>query len=291
MRYLWLLFFILCIGVSHSLQTYVDEKRFARKQNTAWYYLPSPSVTSIISLGQSTFAADFLWLRTCLLYADFINNCTRDDSLWLYSMIDTISYLDPTWRTNYLMGGTMLSVCEQYDLSDKVFEKGHKHLPNEPYFPFAIASTASLEHQDYEKAVHWMKIASETPNAPAWYRANYAGLLEKSENRDISINYLRQQIATQNNQTIKDYLINKYQRLLHEVYQDNIRELRHQFQIHFQRDITEISELQISLEDPFGIGWTLSKDGEIRSLHLEEILIKKHRNKERHWIKEAKQIK
>ena len=100
------------------------------------------------------------------------------------------------------MGGTMLSVCEQYDLSDKVFEKGHKHLPNEPYF-LCNRITASLEHQNYEKAVHWMKIASETPNAPPWYRASYAGLLEKSENRDISINYLRHQIAIQNNQTIK----------------------------------------------------------------------------------------
>ena len=47
---------------------------------------------------------------------------------------ETISYLDPLGEP-YLMGGTMLSVCEQYDLSDKVFEKGHKHLPNEPYFP------------------------------------------------------------------------------------------------------------------------------------------------------------
>jgi len=181
-----------------------------------------------------------------------------------------------------------LSVCEQYDLSDKVFEKGHKHLPNEPYFPFAIASTASLEHQNYEKAVYWMKIASETPNAPAWYRASYAGLLEKSENRDISINYLRHQIAIQNNQTIKDYLTNKYQRLLHDVYQDNIRALRNRFKKQFQRDIIDISELQIQIEDPFGVGWTLSKDGEIRSLHLEEILIKKRRNEERHWIKTAK---
>ena len=66
---------------------------------------------------------------------------------------------------------------------------------------------------------------------------------------------------------------------------------KEKFQIHFQRDITEISELQISLEDPFGIGWTLSKDGEIRSLHLEEILIEKRRKEERYWIKDAKTLK
>ena len=107
-----------------------------------------------------------------------------------------------------------------------VFEKGHQHLPEEPYFPFAIASTASMEYQDYARAAHWMKIASETPDAPPWYRASYAGFLEETTNREVSLNYLKQQIDVQTNQTIRDYLTNKYRRVLHEMYQDKIRELR-----------------------------------------------------------------
>ena len=113
MRYIpWIFFFVFFICF-HSYQSYVDEERFTQQKDIKWYYLPSPQATSMLSLGQKHFTADFLWLRTCLLYADFVENCTREDALWLYSMVDTISYLDPTWRTNYLMGGTMLSVCEQ----------------------------------------------------------------------------------------------------------------------------------------------------------------------------------
>ena len=92
MRYLWL-FFTLFIGVSHSLQTYVDEKRFARKQNTTWYYLLTFSneyYFTVKVLSLRTFLATNLF-TLCRLW----NNCTRDDALWLYSMIETISYLDP----------------------------------------------------------------------------------------------------------------------------------------------------------------------------------------------------
>ena len=288
MRYIQWILFIFCMISFHSYQNYVDEERFSQQKDIKWYYLPSPQATSMLSMGQRNFAADFLWLRTCLLYADFVENCTREDALWLYSMVDTISYLDPTWRTNYLMGGTMLSICEQYDLSDKIFEKGHQHLPEEPYFPFAIASTASMEHQDYARAAHWMKIASETPNAPPWYRASYAGFLEESANREVSLNYLKQQIEGQSNETIRDYLINKYRRVLHEMYQQQIRDLRQEFTSQFHRDIYDLSELNLQIEDPFERGWVLSKDGEVRSLHLDEILITKRRNEERQWIRQAK---
>ena len=144
-----------------------------------------------------------------------------------------------------------------------------------------------MEYQDYPRAAHWMKIASETPDAPPWYRASYAGFLEESANRDVSLNYLKQKIEEQSNQTIRDYLRNKYQRVLHEMYQERIRELRQEFTSQFHRDIYDLSELNLQIEDPFERGWVLSQDGEIRSLHLDEILITKRRNQERHWIREA----
>ena len=60
-------------------------KRFARKQNTTWYYL-SPLATSIISLGK------VLSLRTFSGYELVYSMPTceqlyRDDALWLYSMM------------------------------------------------------------------------------------------------------------------------------------------------------------------------------------------------------------
>ena len=95
--------FVFVSLVLHFFQNYVDEERFAQ-QNTNLVLSSLTTSNEYYFIGTKYFRADFLWLRTCLLYADFVDNCKREDALWLYSMIETISHLDPKWRTNYLMG-------------------------------------------------------------------------------------------------------------------------------------------------------------------------------------------
>jgi hypothetical protein len=228
--------------------------------------------------------ADMFWVRSIILFADFAYDCRESDAEWLYSMLTTIIELDPSWRTVYLLGGSMMAVCDKYELSDNIYELGHKELPDEPFFPFSIATHAAQEFDDIERAIHWMKIAAAAPNAPAWYQAAVAGLLNDGGQNEASIRYIRNQLERQEEPAIRSFLEVRLQRLLHEQHSALIEETRLKFKEHFGRDIRHISEIGIPYEDPYEQGWILAPDGKIRSAFVEELEATKVKNKERELL-------
>ena len=105
MRFLWLLLIPLGL-LANQLHRIVDESRFSRRTTTR-FYLPEPEITRTISLGNHTMVADMFWVRSIILFADFAYDCRESDAEWLYSMLTTIIELDPSWRTVYLLGGSI----------------------------------------------------------------------------------------------------------------------------------------------------------------------------------------
>ena len=139
-------------------------------------------------------------------------------------MIRTITTLDSDWRTAYVYGGLMMGVCQDYEASDQIFEMGHEKFPDDYYFPASIAMNAYSDHKDYGKAAHWMEIASQLENAPEWYRRSVAGMLNEKGQRAVAIEYLKQQLATADSESMKRRDQRKLNRLLHEEYaEENCR--------------------------------------------------------------------
>ena len=282
-------FLILCILLSpilHWFQEAADRDRFDKVDIGDRFYIPEPSATKALAMGHQTMFADLLWMRTVLIFSDFAFHCNPNYGNWLVGMIKTIAVLDPEWRTVYLYGGLMMGVCQDHDASDRIFEMGYEQFPNDYLFPAAIAMNAYSDHKDYEKAAHWMDIASKIENAPEWYRRAVAGILNEKGQRSVAIEYLKQQIATATNETIKKRDQRKLNYLLYEEYAEEIAEIQQQKEQELGRNLVAISEIKITKEDPFGEGWMLAPDGVIRSKFIEKEEIERMQKRERAMLKE-----
>lgn len=265
-------FCILCVLLApllHWFQESADRDRFGKIDISDRFYIPAPEATRALAMGHQTMTADLLWLRTVLIFSDFAFHCNPNYGDWLVGMINTIAHLDPEWKTVYLYGGLMMGVCQDYDSSDRIFELGFEQFPEDYFFPAAIAMNAYSDHKDYDKAAHWMKIASKIENAPEWYRRAVAGMLNKKGQRTVAIEYLKQQIALAKDETIQKRDQRKLNRLLHEEYTEEIMQQQEKKEAELGRKLSAISEVEISRGDPFGEGWILAPDGVIRSKFIE----------------------
>jgi len=276
------------ICVAHVSHQSIDEERFGTMTSRERYFLPSAAATRALSMGQQSFVADVFWLRAVLAYSDFMPDCSKEESVWLRLMLDTISSLDPDWRTTYFYGGTFMSVCDDTEGSDMIFEKGHKALPEDPYFPFSLSMNASEEHEDMELALHWMQIAAQMDSALPWYKEAVADLVEENNSREAAMKYLQEQMKRHNDPVILDVLQTRYNRKLHEQRVEEIASLRSLYEADGRqlKTTADLSMLRIPFEDPFdteakSYGWILSVDNQIRSRFIDDELAKKDRLVER----------
>jgi hypothetical protein len=107
-------------------------------------------------------AADLLWVRATAMFGEGYG---ADDhwQLWLYHMINLATDLDPQFRAAYKYGGTMLRLDGLLvDQSNLIFQKGHEALPDEWYFPFAIAMNYFLYKDDRGLAALYMEKAARS---------------------------------------------------------------------------------------------------------------------------------
>jgi hypothetical protein len=265
-------FLALCVILSpliHWFQAEADSDRFSKVEISDRFYIPKPDATSALSLGQQTMVADLLWIRTVLIFSDIVFHCNSTHGEWLVGMIRTITKLDPAWKTVYQYGGLMMGVCQDHDASDQIFELGHEQFPEAYFFPAAIGMNAYSDHKDYEKAAHWMKIASTKERAPEWYRRAVAGMLNEDGQRSVAIEYLEQELASSTDETIRKKNQRKLNRLYHEDFLEQITVIQKQKEELLGRKLRDISEIEIVQVDPFGEGWVLAPDGVIRSLFIE----------------------
>ena len=177
--------FIKCIIIAivaasiHFFQEIADKERFSEKSDSYEYVRPNSQAISALSLGQQVFVGDLMWVHSILRFADFAEHCNPVQGEWLYSMLRTIAELDSQWRTLYMYGGAMMDVCQMDEEAAEIYSMGHSSMPEEFYFPFALAMNAQLSQNDPENAEHWMRIAQGYEDAPAYFQAAVAGFLNK----------------------------------------------------------------------------------------------------------------
>ena len=277
----------LSIGIPliHLSHKQADRQRFREDRAEERFFLPNPEATKALSMGQQTMVSDLFWIRTVLIFADFAWDCKDTQATWLVSMIRTMSTLDPSWRTLYMYGGNMLGVCDKVDEADVIFNLGHQNLPEDYYFPFSLAMNAYQEHKDYDAAEKWMRIAVEKEGAPSWYRAAMAGVIDQKGQRDASIRYLEEELKKDLSPAVKDITEERLRLLKHEVRGELIQQQKELFEEQRGEVLWNIEELDVTVPDPWGEGWMISADGQVRSFEMERREAKKTRNEERHSLK------
>ncbi|MEL6343842.1 MAG: hypothetical protein AAFV53_11965 [Myxococcota bacterium] len=271
MRSLLLTMMLVAGLTANQFQRWADQHRNLSESDRR-ILVPSAEAIDVATLGYSSLFADLYWIRAVLVFSKLYSAKSAEDILWLDAMLDTVSTLDPKWRTVYFHGGSMLRVVGAYDESDQLFLAGHRNLPNDPYFPFSIGMNAYLYHKDYQKAAKYFQIAAKMPDAPAWYAAAAAGMMNEGGQRRTAIIYLRQQFETASSEEVRESLRYKLTLLLHEEFVEHIDQQRQAFIAEYGRDIGSLDELGELPPDPFEVGWIIAPDGKIRSAQEEERL-------------------
>lgn len=271
----------LCGGLANQAQRVADEVRFAEDAREEQIFLPDPRSLQVASMGFHGLISELLWVRSVLHFADLMDHPSPEGARWLRVMIQTVTTLDPGWRSSYMYGGAMLRALADYEGSDAVFEDGARNLPEDPTFPFALAMNAFLYEDKVEEAVKWMEVAAALPTAPPWYRRAAAGFYDKRGQRKAALRYLEEEIATEADPSLRAELDHKYREVLHDELAEQIAQRRAEVQGLLGREIQRVQELGELPPDPLGGTWILAPDGEVRSSVRDAVLADRARRAER----------
>lgn len=281
-----LILLVLGLALGQLSQRTLDPGR--RLSDEAWSVtsVPKAEVVRLVTFGQVALAADLLWVRAVLRFADFYERPDDGDRVWLAAMIESVVELDPTWRTPHHYGASMLRVVDDIDGSDALLGRARAEpaLADDPYWPFALAMNAWLHRDDPERAAELLLEASRLPRALPWYKSAAAGILDKERGRRAGIELLRQQLATETDPRTREVLEDKLKRLMHDELAEHLQAMLPEGGDLSGRSLEELLPDQDLPEDPLGRGWIVGATGEIRSRQVEEELRERRVGAERNLL-------
>ncbi len=270
MRKLLVILALCAAGLTHLAQRSADELRHDTDATAELLFLPSPKAFQVATMGFHEPVADLLWVRAVLLFGER-HGADPDPAwgIWLAGMIEAIAALDPSWRTPYFYGGTMLRSMGAIDASDKIFQLGMEAMPDDAFFPFAVGMNHYLHRGDPVTAMTWVDMAAAKPSAPAWYKVAAAGLLAKSDMKPVAIRFLEEQRESTSDPTILEMIDMRLERLYHDRWVEVFAEARQAYRDRFGTDIEAPGDLgrlgSAMPPDPHGGDWVIGADGVLRS--------------------------
>lgn len=246
-----------------------DATRQARVLDQELVFLPSAQGVRVASSGFEEVVADLMWVRTVLLFG---GRYDTDDSLvwkeWLAGMVNTVTELDPQWRTPYQYGGGMLVVIGQIDASSTVYEKCSRERPEEFWCPFARGMNDSLYKDDQISAGIWLREAAQRPGAPKWYGSAAAALASKGGQRHAGLVYLEEQLGSATDPGVRKNLEYQRNKLRHDelvaTWEQEAKAWRDQHgPLERPEDLAKLGF--VLPENPRGDAWVVGRDSVVRS--------------------------
>lgn len=132
-------------------------------------YLPTFEGVSVLSLGNKGLAADLFYLWTIQYYSALELN---ERFLYLGTMFDLITDLDPLYFDAYALGGMLMAMASIRDPEThrqaliSLYDKGIAAMPDD----YALAEIAAWDFftmlKDPEMATRYLEIATTRPEAP-----------------------------------------------------------------------------------------------------------------------------
>lgn len=271
-------------GVAHRFQVAVDEVRPEPGSLEDRVFLPEPASMKVAVMGFDGVAADLMWVRTVLSFAEIYEHPEPAAKQWLGVMLRTVSELDPPWRTVYFYGGSMLRTIDDIDGSDELFSRGMSAIPSDPYFPFSIAMNAYLYRDDVDRAVTFMHAAASLPDAPDWYRLASAGFLDRRGQRKAALRYLEEQIRDERDEHLREQLQARYAEVLHDELASQLEAARSRYVQATGRSLARPEDLGTLSPDPLGGRWMFGIDGAVRSDVREAAIREKDMRRDRNSL-------
>jgi hypothetical protein len=253
----------------------VDTTRDVRTADQALLFVPDPGQLKLAAMGFEEPLASLFWVRTVLVFGDRFDTESGDQwTLWMRRMVQAVNTLDPTWRTAYFYGGTLLRVLGDIEGSDAVFQDARTNLPRDWFFPFSLGMNAYLYRDDPATAARYLADAALLPGAPSWYAAAAAAMQQKSGQRAAGIQFLQEVRASTDNPAIRADAERQLGRLRHnalvEQWIDACRRYREEHHAPLPSP-QALAELGFPLPpNPREDAWVVGRDGVVRSAGAEQ---------------------
>jgi len=147
MRKLVILIALTGASLAHVGQIKADAIRGENSNEEYLGFVPSGDLLSWVSMGFETQIADWIWLRSVLVFADNSDDGDPRWQDWLERSLNVSVRLDPEWHSLYSYGGLMLKVVGDVDASSRLLQKGLKQFPQDHYFAFSLGANHYLQRE------------------------------------------------------------------------------------------------------------------------------------------------
>lgn len=236
-------------------------------------WMPSGRALRLAVLRYDNVAADLLWLRAVGMFGEKYGTSGGDVAWlqWLYHLVDLVTDLDPSFRSAYVHGGTLLRLFPGWQTqSTLVFAKGAAALPERWEFPFNISMNYYLHEGDPESASRYMRQASVIPGSPFYLRSLAASMLDEAHQLDTALAFLRQELTQVADPRVRSALEVKEQEIRYRIGIRDIEAARQRFRDESGRDVLHPADLVPGTlprlpDDPLGGRWIFGPDGSVAS--------------------------
>ncbi|HEX4459346.1 MAG TPA: hypothetical protein VIA18_15310 [Polyangia bacterium] len=178
-------------------------------------YLPRASVLRAVSLGHTELAADLVFIRALIYVGAELSH--KGSQRWLENYLDTITQLDPSWKTPYRWAGvaTMYNgrTITEADvrLSNHFLELGVRQFPDDWELSFMLACNYLFElHPTDERQKlenrkiggEWIRHAALVGGAPSWVPLLSATIMRQEGEDEAAVRHLETvYVSTQDERT------------------------------------------------------------------------------------------
>ncbi len=281
---------LLGTSLGHRAQREADPRRRMAKEEWDLQVMPRAELIRAATMGHPLLVADILWVRGVLRFSDVYERPSEGDGRWLMAIFDAVTALDPSWRTAYFYGGSMLRVVGRIEDSDAIFERARQQpeLADDPFFPFSLAMNAWLHHEDPEATSAYLLEAAKLPGAPDWYPMAAAGILDKERGAQAGIAMVEAQIQGEADPRVRGWLEAKLKRLRHDLFSEQVTahylEQVGDAEVRPGDPVEALPSGQALPPDPLGGFWLMGTDGVIRSDVAEGLRERQAVQAERFWL-------
>jgi hypothetical protein len=168
-------------------------------------YLPRPPALKALLLGHGELAADLVFIRALIYFGSQFHE--KGEFRWLENYLDTITVLDPRWKTPFVWAG----VATMYNgktidnravaLSSRFLERGARQFPDDWQLPFMLACNYlfELKSDDAQEKEEWRRIGSEwlrhaadVGGTPPWVPLLSATIMRQEGRDEAALHHLEQ---------------------------------------------------------------------------------------------------
>lgn len=197
---------------------YCTQKILTEKKSPLWLkesmsYLPQSEKIKPYLLGFSSTFANYLWIKTILYFGG--HYMSDKDYVWLVSMVDMVTKLNPYFYPAYEFAGVMLpSYTGDLCAARIILNRGISYLGNSKYtIPFYLGWIYFDRYKDYAQAGLYLSLASRNKNVPPYIPALAATLYANAGQKDIALGFLYSAYLTSENPAVKRTVRDKIQQL------------------------------------------------------------------------------